>query len=159
SGATDYSSSSVWTELATQKAQKLPGKGLIERDLETGKQTFHPLVPVVREFVDLPPIVGKAKAASALNEEIAAVVERLEGGVDGKVVRPGARAVPGRVSRELDYKYIREIQRRALNFNLDLRRPDAVRQPSGSGAPGRRPTLADTLRESLRSRVLTADVD
>jgi hypothetical protein len=28
-----------------------------------------------------------------------------------------------------------------------------------SGAPGRRPSLADTLREALRSRVLTGDID
>jgi hypothetical protein len=28
-----------------------------------------------------------------------------------------------------------------------------------SGAPGRRPSLADMLRESLRNRVLTSDID
>ena len=53
---------------------------------------------------------------------------------------------------------LRDLQRRALHFHLDTRRPEVIRSER-SGAPGRRPSLADTLRESLRSRVLTADID
>ncbi|MDQ8164871.1 MAG: DNA repair exonuclease [Gemmatimonadota bacterium] len=157
SGATDYTSTSIWNEVATQKAQKLPGKGIIERDLVTGKQTFHPL-PVVREFVDLTPVEGRGLAAADLDAAIAAVVSRLPGGVDGKVVRLVARDVARHVTRELDHKALRELQRRALQFHLDTRRPEIIRSDR-SGAPGRRPSLADTLRESLRSRVLTGDVD
>lgn len=158
SGSLDHCSSSIWPELSTQKAQKLPGKGFIERDLETGKQTFHSLKPVVREFVDLPPIEGRGLAAADLDAAIAAAVDRIPGGVDGKVVRLVTHDVPRHVVRELDHKALRELQRRALHFHLDTRRPEVIRTER-SGAPGRRPSLADTLRESLRSRVLTTDID
>ncbi len=156
-GALDYAGSNVWGELAEQRAQKLPGKGLIERDLDTGKQTFHPL-PVVREFLDLPPIEGRGLAAADLDAAIAAAVARVPGGIDGKVVRLVTRDVPRHIVRELDHMALGELQRRALHFHLDSRRPEVIRS-EGSGAPGRRPSLADTLRESLRSRVLTSDID
>lgn len=157
SGALDYVGSNVWGELAEQRAQKLPGKGFIERDLDTGRQTFHPLPPA-REFLDLPPIDGRGLAAADLDAAIAAAVARVPGGVDGKVVRLVTRDVPRHVVRELDHKALREFQRRALHFHLDSRRPEVIRT-SASGAPGRRPSLADTLRESLRSRVLTSEID
>ena len=70
------------------------GKGIIERDLETGRQTFHPLVPVQREFLDLPPIEGRGLAAAELDAAIAAAAQRIPGGVDGKVIRLVARDVP-----------------------------------------------------------------
>ncbi len=158
SGSLDHCSSSIWPELSRQKSQKLPGKGFIERDLETGKQTFHPLQPVVREFIDLPPIEGRGLAAADLDAAIAAAVERIPGGVEGKVVRLVTHDVPRHVVRELNHKALRELQRKALHFHLDTRRPEVIRT-EGSGAPGRRPSLADTLRESLRSRVLTGDID
>jgi len=157
SGAIDYASSNIWGELADQRSQKLPGKGLIERDLDTGRQTFHPL-PVVREFIDLVPVEGRGMSAADLDAAIAAAVQRIPGGVDGKVVRLVARDVPRHVVRELDHKVLRDLQRRALHFHLDTRRPEVIRADR-SGAPGRRPSLADTLRESLRSRVLASDID
>ena len=157
SGAIDYTSSSIWTEIATQRAQKLPGKGLIERDLDSGKQTFHPL-DVVREFHDLPPIEGRGLSAADVDAAIATATQRVPGGIDGKVIRLVAKDVPRHIVRELDHKALREWQRRALHFHLDTRRPEVIRTDR-SGAPGRRPSLADTLRESLRSRVLTADID
>jgi exonuclease SbcD len=157
SGALDYTSPNVWGEIADQRAQKLPGKGMIERDLETGKQSFHPL-PVTREFLDLPPIAGRGLSAADLDSAIATAVARAPGGIDGKVVRLVARDVPRHIARELDHKSLREFQRRALHFHLDTRRPEVLRT-SASGGPGRRPSLADMLRESLRSRVLTSDID
>lgn len=157
SGALDYTSSNVWGEIEEQRTQKLPGKGMIERDLESGKQTFHPL-PVTREFLDLPPIAGRGLSAADLDAGIAAAVSRAPGGIDGKVVRLVARDVPRHIARELDHKTLREFQRRALNFQLDTRRPEVLRT-FASGSPGRRPSLADMLRESLRNRVLTSDID
>lgn len=157
SGALDYSSSNLWSELEEQRSQKLPGKGMIERNIVTGKQTFHPL-PVAREFLDLPRIEGRGKSATDLDEAVAAAVARAHGGIEGKVVRLVARNVPRHVARELDYRALRELQRRALHFHLDMRRPEVIRRDA-SGAPGRRPSLADMLREGLRNRVLTSDID
>ena len=157
SGALDYTSSNPWGEIEEEREQKLPGKGMIERDLLTGKQTFHPLT-VARPLVDLTPIAGRGMSAPDLDAAIAAAVEKVPGGIDGKVVRLFARDVPRHVLREVDHKALRDLQRRALHFHLDTRRPEMVR-PATSGAPGRRASLADTLRESLRSRTLSSDID
>lgn len=159
-GSLDYTSTNSWGEYAEEKAAKLPGKGMIERDLDTGKQTFHAL-PVTRKVIDLPALAGRGMSATDLDAAIAAAVEKCpDGGIDGKVVRLVVKDVPRHVVRELDHQRLREYQRRALHFVLDGRRPSVVRTSTAeSGAPGRRPSLADTLRESLRSRVLTSDID
>ncbi len=157
SGAIDYTSSTVWLDIERQKAEKLPGKGMIERDLETGKQVFHPL-PVAREFLDLPAISARGLSAADLDAAIAKAIERAPGGIDDKVVRLVARDVPRHIARELDHKTLREYQRRALHFHLDTRRPEVRPSTIASGAPGRRPSLADILRDSLRNRVLSSDI-
>lgn len=157
SGSLDYTSPNVWPEVEQQRARKLPGKGMLERDLASGKQTFHPL-RVTRDFLDLPPIKGRGLSAADLDKEIAASVARAPGGIEGKVVRLIARDVPRHIVRELDHKVLREFQRSALHFHLDTRRPEVMRN-SASGAPGHRPSLAAMLRESLRNRVLASDID
>lgn len=157
SGSLDYTSTNIWGEIQERAAQKLPGKGMIERDLETQKQTFHAIQPT-RDFVDLAPIAGKGLSAADLDARIAATVERA-GTIDGKVVRLVARDVPRHIARELDQAALRDYRRRALHFNLDMRRPELALSSSGSGGPGHRPSLAEMLRESLRNRVLTSDID
>ena len=69
------------------------------------------------------------------------------------------RDVPRHILRELDHKALREYKRKALHFHLDTRRPEIVRPDKGQAAPGRRASLADTVREKLRSRVLTENID
>ena len=73
-------------------------------------------------------------------------------------VRQVVRDIPRHVARELDHKTLREYRRRALHFHLDTRRPEVIRQ-SASGAPGRRPSLLETVRDKLWSRPLPAEVD
>ena len=158
SGALDYVSSSVWEERAEELRRKLPGKVIIERDLATGRQRVHPVAPA-RAFVDLPGIEGKGLSAADLDVAIQSAVAWVAGGVDGKVVRLVMRDVPRHVVRELDYKALRELQRRTLHFHLDARRPDVVVSRMGSGAPGRPPSLAEMVQESLRNRVVASDVD
>jgi hypothetical protein len=67
--------------------------------------------------------------------------------------------LPRHVARELDHKALREYKRRALNFQLDTRRPEPLRLHAASGAPGRRATLVDFVRERLMSRTLESDID
>ena len=69
SGSIDYTSTNPWGELAEERATKLPGKGFIERDLTTGKQTFHPLAPA-RPVLDLPPIDGRGLSAEGLDAAV-----------------------------------------------------------------------------------------
>jgi hypothetical protein len=157
SGSLEYTSTNVWGELQEERSSRIPGKGLVEYDLDTGRRTFHPVRPA-RAFLDLPPIQARGMAAGDLDAAIRENVEGCPGGIDENVVRQVVRDVPRHVARELDHRALREYRRRALHFNLDTRRPEIVRT-SASGAPGRRPSLADVVRDKLRSRVLPLDVD
>ena len=100
SGAVDFTSSNIWGEIEEQGSRRnFPtAKGMIERDLESGKQTFHRL-PAAREFVDLPRIDGRGMSAPDLDAAIAASVAKVPGGVDGQVVRLVARATCRVMSR------------------------------------------------------------
>ena len=158
SGSVDYTSTNPWGELAEEKAAKLPGKGMIERDLSTGKQQFHPL-PVTRSVYDLAAIDGRGMSAADLDRAIQRAVAKLPEGIDGKVVRLVIENVPRHIAREVDHKALRELQRRALHFQLDTRRPEVVRAQRGNAAAGRRPSLAQTLREALNTRGLPAGVE
>lgn len=157
SGSLDYTSANPWGELLEERAAKLPGKGFIEHDLATGAHRFHPLPPS-RELVDLPAVSGGGLAAADVDAAIRAAVDACPGGIDDKIVRLVLRDVPRHVTRELNHKAIREYRRRALHFLLDPRKPQVVRT-HGHGAPGKRPSLADTLREKLSARAIEADID
>ena len=156
-GSLDYTSVNSWGELAEEKAAKIGGKGIIEYDLSTRTHRFIP-IPPLREWVDLPSLSGAGLSPALLDEEIRSAVENVDGGIDKKVVRLVIRDVPRHILRELDHKAIREYKKRALEFYLDTRRPEIVRQ--GQAAPGgRRASLADTVREKLRSRVITENIN
>ena len=101
---------------------------------------------------------GRGLSAAEVDERIRAAVDGCDGGIDEKIVRLTVRDVPRHVARELDHRAIREYKRRALNFQLDVRRPEALRL-HGTGAPGRRPSLNEIVREKLLARTLDSDVD
>lgn len=151
SGSLEYTSSNPWDELKTEK-------GLIEHDLATGTHAFHALPPV-RVHVDIPPVSGVGLSPAALDQEIRAAVEGVEGGIDGKVVRLIVRDVPSNIARELDHKALRSYKGRAMNFNLDMRRPEVI-APGAKWAPGRRRlSLEEMLGAKLRERALAGDID
>ncbi|GMV11031.1 MAG: hypothetical protein AMXMBFR55_27650 [Gemmatimonadota bacterium] len=158
SGSLDYTSANPWGELAEEKAAKLPGKGFLEYDLDTGKRTFHPIKPA-RPLVDLPPIAGRGLSAADLDAAITASVARIPGGIDDKIVRQVVRDVPRHVAREIDHRMLRDLKKRALHFHLDTRRPDILRVAVGQGAAGRRASLMETVRDKLRARPLPAGID
>jgi len=157
SGSIDYTSANTWGELYEQRVAGIPGKGFIERDLDSGRHKFHPL-PAMRPLLDLPPIGATGLSAAELDDRVQALVEGIDGGVDDKIVRATIRDVPRHIARELDHKRIREYKRRALNFQLDLLRPELTRSHA-SGAPGRRPSLNEMVREKLLARPLDAEID
>jgi DNA repair exonuclease SbcCD nuclease subunit len=156
-GAIEYTSSNIWGELYEERREKIGGKGFVEFDLESGKYQFHRLKSE-RHVIDLPVIEARGMSAADLDAAIVANVERISGGIDDKVVRQLARDVPRHIARELDHKALREFRRRALHFLLDTRRPEVIRM-SASGAPGRRPSLRDLVRDKLWSRPLPSDID
>jgi hypothetical protein len=158
SGSLDYTSTNPWGEIAEERESKHGGKGIIERDLVTKMHRFHPLPPL-RRWEDLPPISGAGMSAAALDEEIRDAIAGCDGGIEDKVVRLVIRDVPRHILRELDHKALREFKRQALHFNLDTRRPEIIRPKIGQAAPGRRASLADTVRDKLQTRILTENID
>ena len=157
SGSIDYTSANTWGELYEQRIAGIGGKGVIERDLITGEHHFH-VLPAARPLIDLPPVSGRGLSAAEVDDRIRTTVGGCDGGIDEKIVRLTVRDVPRHVARELDHRAIREYKRRALNFQLDVRRPEALRL-HGTGAPGRRPSLNEIVREKLLARTLDSDVD
>jgi exonuclease SbcD len=157
SGSIDYTSANTWGELYEERVAGVPGKGMIEQNLESGAHTFHPLPPS-RPLVDLPPVSARGLTVAEVDERIVTAVNGCRGGIDDKIVRLIVRDLPRHIARDLDHKALRELKRRALHFHLDTRRPEVARL-SAHGAPGRRPSLADVVREKLMSRVLENDID
>ena len=157
SGSIDYTSTNTWGERAEEALAGVPGKGIIEHDLATGAHTFHPLAPS-REFVDLPTLSARGLTTEEVNARIADAVEGWPGGIDEKIVRLVIRDLPRHITRQLDHKQLRDYRRRALHFHLDTRRPEMIRSV-GHGSPGKRPSLADFVRDKLRERMVSGDVD
>jgi exonuclease SbcD len=157
SGSLDYTSTNTWGERVEEGLAGVPGKGIIEHDLATGVHTFHPIAGS-REFVDLPAVSARGLTTEEVNARVLDVVESLPGGIDDKVVRLVVKDMPRHITRQLDHRQLREFRRRALHFHLDTRRPEIIRS-SGHGAPGKRPSLADFVRDKLRERLVASDVD
>jgi len=160
SGSIDYTSVDTWGERREEdpRGETGPkGKGFIERDLVTGEHRFH-LLPPSRPLIELPQINARNLAASDIDDRIHSIVDACVDGIDDKIVRLTVWDIPRHVARELDHKSIREYKRRALSFQLDLRRPELHRVTT-SGAPARRPSLNEIVREKLATRTIDADID
>ena len=158
SGSLDYTSTNTWGEQMEEELAGVPGKGIIEHDLATGRHTFH-----------------HAAAGARVRRSAGAVGARAHDG-RGERARRSPRSTPARAGSttrscawscatcratsraQLDHRQLRDFRRRALHFHLDTRRPEMIRSV-GHGAPGRRPSLADFVRDKLRERVVAADVD
>ena len=78
--------------------------------------------------------------------------------IDDQIVRLIAYDVSRATARDLNHAVIRQYKAAALNFQLDIRRPES-RAPAVAGAPARRQTLSETVREFLTRRPLDADLD
>jgi DNA repair protein SbcD/Mre11 len=157
SGSIDYTSANAWGELYEERLAGIPSKGFIERDLATGEHVFHSMPPI-RPLIDLPPVSARGLTVAEVDARIRTTIEQCEGGVDDKIVRLVVRDLPRHIARDLDHKALREFKRRALHFHLDTRRPEVVRL-QGQASPGRRPSLADVVKEKLMSRMLESDIN
>lgn len=157
SGSLDYTSLNVWFDKSEEADHGIKGKGFVEYDLASGKHSFHVLKPS-RELLDLRPIVARDMTPAEVDAFIARAVEKVRGGIDDKVVRLVVKDIPRPVSRELDHRALREYKRRALHFHLDVRRPEIARRDA-AGAPTRRPSVTDVVREQLAIREIPGDLD
>ena len=157
SGSLEYVSPNPWGELKDEAEHGRPGKGYLLVDLPGARTTFR-AIPGARRLIDLPPIKGAGLSATELDARIAQRVAAADPALDDQVVRLVAYDVPRGTARDLDHAAIRHYKSRALNFQLDVRRPEE-RRTVGVGGPGRRHTLPDTLREFLSRRPLDASLD
>jgi DNA repair exonuclease SbcCD nuclease subunit len=158
SGSLEYASPNIWGEVEGERETGIEGKGFIEHDLDTGAHTFHSLHPLARKVIDLPELSAEGLTAEEVSAAIRAAVDACSGGIDDQIVRLVVRDIERHVVRDLDHQAIREYKRRALHFLLDTRRPQ-LKPIEGSGSPGRRSSLADTLRSALENRALTPGID
>ena len=158
SGSIDYTNLNVWPEVYEERLGGVKGKGFIERNLATGAHTFHEIAPS-RPLVDLKRISATGLTVAEIAEKIRTAIEAYRPGIDDKIVRLVVTDIPRHIARELDHKAIREYKRRALNFHLDLRRPDTSRSSTSGSPSGRRPSLNEIVREKLMQRPLDAEID
>lgn len=156
-GALEYTSTNIWGERAEEEAHGIDAKSWLMVDVATGEVTPHD-VKHARRVIDLPPLYADGLGAPELDEAIADRVAAVAGGIAQQIVRLVVFDVPRTVARELDHAQIRAWKASALHFHLDLRRPLRNRT-TGVGAPGRRQTLPEVVRDWLSDRVLPGEID
>ena len=154
-GATDYVSSNVWGEIRDEAKYEVQGKGwlLVDLDYETVE---HRPVRLNRRFLELEPVAGDGLTAAELDQAIAARVAAAEP-IDGQIVRLRVEGVERTTQRELNHAVLRALQARALDFRLDIRRPEVRAVGGMSGRSGK--PLEDMLADFLAKRAYPADVD
>jgi DNA repair protein SbcD/Mre11 len=157
SGSLEYVGTNIWGELTDEAGQGIRGKGWLLVDVDRGTVTREP-VPASRPIIDLEPVRGDGLGAEALDELIEERLHAVPGGIADRIVRLRVYDVPRHVARELDHAAIRDWKAEALHFHLDIHRPE-VQRTVGVGAPGRRQTLPDLVRDYLRGRPLPAELD
>ena len=158
SGSIDYTSVNTWGERYEESLAGVKGKGFVEHDLANGTHTFHDLAPS-RGLYELKRISAAGLTVAEIDQKVQAAVESFRPGIDDKIIRLVITDIPRHVARELDHKAIRDYKRRALNFHLDLRRPETTRSSVSGGPSGRRPSLNEMVREKLMQRPLDPDID
>src|SRR6266566_3203074 len=119
---------------------------------------FRPIAPA-RRHLDLPPIRGAGLNAKELDAQIAQRVNAAK--IDDQIVRLLVWDVDRATARDLDHAAIRAYKARALNFQLDLRRPpqESQRTLGAAGAGAKRQTLTETVRDFLGRRPLDAELN
>lgn len=154
-GSLDYVTNNPWGELQDEKKISTKGKGYILVD--NGRVTFRPVAPP-RRFIDLPLLDAAGLTAKELDARIAQRVHDAKPAIDDQVARLVVTNVARATAADLDHAAIRGYKGRALNFHLDLRRPETRRDVSLSAPVERRP-LRETVREFLSRRPLDAAMD
>ena len=161
-GSLEYLPPNPWGQMqddqdAAKGKKRRAGKGYLLVELPGARVTFRPIEPT-RRHIDLPFIQGAGLNAKELD---AAIAERMNAvKIDEQIVRLVVWDVDRATTRDLDHAAIRAYKSRALNFQLDLRRPQGQRAGASTLGPGaRRQTLNETVREFLGRRPLDAELN
>ena len=161
-GSLEYLPPNPWGQIqddadAAKGKKRKAGKGYLLVELPGARVTFRAIEPS-RRHIDLPFIQGAGLNAKELDAAIAERVNAVK--IDDQIVRLVVWDVERATTRDLDHTAIRGYKARALNFLLDLRRPQGQRPGAATLAPGaRRQTLTETVREFLGRRPLDAELN
>ena len=124
----------------------VPGFAIVEFD-GGGVSVEH--VPVeTRPMIDLPFIRAREMDSSQLTEEIRRLTEDAD--LDGAVVRLRAYDVRRGVASGVDRELLRDLQRRALNFSLEIH---AEERPDGASSNGPATAVFGPLGDELAAFV------
>lgn len=156
-GAIDYTSSNVWSEVRTQAAAGVAGKGYLLIDLEPGREPHveFRLIASPRRFLDLEPIDAQGLGASEIDAAIAA--RTASEALDDAVARLVITNISRLTQRALDQAALRALKGRALHFQLDCRRPEEI--TTAAARRGRGQSLEQLVDGFLEGRELPPDVD
>jgi exonuclease SbcD len=161
-GSLEYLPPNPWGQIqddqdAAKGKKRRAGKGYLLVELPGARVSFRPIEPT-RRHIDLPFIQGAGLNAKELDAAIAERVNAVK--IDDQIVRLVVWDVDRATTRDLDHAAIRAYKARALNFQLDLRRPQGQRAGASTLGPGvRRQTLTETVREFLGRRPLDAELN
>jgi DNA repair exonuclease SbcCD nuclease subunit len=155
-GSLEYLPPNPWGQLQDQAERGVKGKGYLLVELPGLRVTQRTVTPA-RRHVELEPIRAAGLTAKQIDEQIAAAVKQSKPAIDHNVARLLVWDVARATAHDLDHQAIRGYKARALHFQLDIRRPEE-RYRVGLGAPARRQTLPETVKDFLSRRLLDADV-
>lgn len=114
SGATDHTSTNIWSESESPK-------GFLEVDLPQKKVRFHSLSSP-RDVITLPPILGNTCSTSEdLIYKIKDSLENISGGIDGRIIRLQVLDLPKELYRQMKHKELKDYKQRALHLHLDIK--------------------------------------
>src|SRR3989442_15007271 len=163
SGSLEYLPPNPWGQLEDETALRrgkaakvMAGKRYLIAELPGARVSPRPIAPV-RRHIELPAIHGAGLNAKDLDAQIAEKVSAAK--IDDQIVRLLVWDVDRAVARDLDHAAIRGYKARALNFQLDLRRPETQRAIVTAGAGTKRQTLTETVRDFLGRRPLDAELN
>lgn len=153
-GAPEHVSSNIWGELEDQAARGLTGKGwlLVDLDAHTIERRT---VELARQVLDLEPIQGAGLTPAELDHAIANRAAAQP--IDGQIVRLRVYDVDIATKRQLDHAALRQLQARALSFQLDVRKPETI-VLAGRRELRRKP-LTTVVAEHLAAYELSPGVD
>ncbi len=155
-GSLEYLPPNPWGQLQDQAERGVKGKGYLLVELPGLRVTERYVTPA-RQHVELEPIRAAGLTAKQIDEQVAAAVKQSKPPIDHNVARLLVWDVARATAHDLDHQAIRGYKARALHFQLDIRRPEE-RYRVGIGAPARRQTLPETVKDFLSRRLLDADV-
>ncbi|MEJ7842349.1 MAG: exonuclease SbcCD subunit D [Rubrobacter sp.] len=114
------------------EVESKPGFAVVEFDSDGLKSVEHVEIET-RAMIDLPKISAKEMDSAALTEEVQSRVSDAD--LDGAIVRLRAYDVRRGVASGVDRELLRDLQRRCLNFSLEIHPEESPEEAGADGPP------------------------